>query len=157
MTKLVKRSNFQGKRESCSRSAVTQLTKKQYFVKKKKKMLLNFQPWKSKLLLISPLIVVRDSRFIYPPPTPPTPFSWEKPTYSNLKTNHLKHFWCTTEGKRMWPIICSSEVTRWKKFNSANDLYQAEIINSYNFLLIPPKLKRVLKLFCWTQFKFVSS
>ena len=36
MTKLVKRSNFQGKRESCSRSAVTQLTKKQYFVKQKK-------------------------------------------------------------------------------------------------------------------------
>lgn len=79
MTKLVKRSNFQGKRESCSRSAVTQLTKKQYFVKKKKNAT-KLPALKVKIIADFPAYCGQRQSFHIPPPTPPTPFSWEKPT-----------------------------------------------------------------------------
>ena len=71
MTKLVKRSNFQGKRESCSRSAVTQLTKKQYFVKKKNATKL--PALKVKIIADFPAHCGQRQSFHIPPPHPTHP------------------------------------------------------------------------------------
>lgn len=79
MTKLVKRSNFQGKRESCSRSAVTQLTKKQYFVKKKKNAT-KLPALKVKIIADFPAYCGQRQSFHIPPPPPhPPPFLGKNP------------------------------------------------------------------------------
>ena len=78
MTKLVKRSNFQGKRESCSRSAVTQLTKKQYFVKKKKNAS-KLPALKVKIIADFPAHCGQRQSFHIPPPPHPPPFLGKNP------------------------------------------------------------------------------
>ena len=83
MTKLVKRSNFQGKRESCSRSAVTQLTKKQYFVKQKKNAT-KLPALKVKIIADFPAHCGQTVVSYTPPPHPP-PFLGKNPLIRTSK------------------------------------------------------------------------
>ena len=92
MTKLVKRSNFQGKRESCSRSAVTQLTKKQYFVKKKKKNATKLPALKVKIIADFPAHCGQRQSFHIPPPHPTHPLFLGKTHLIEPQNESLRTF-----------------------------------------------------------------
>ena len=91
MTKLVKRSNFQGKRESCSRSAVTQLTKKQYFVKKKKNAT-KLPALKVKIIADFPAHCGQRQSFHIPPSHPTHPLFLGKTHLIEPQNESLKTF-----------------------------------------------------------------